>query len=266
MSLAVATRAVVRERWAPMAGGVALILHHPEAAQTARPGQFFQIAVEAPHTLLRRPYSVASIDAEGGLLSFLFSVVGAGSDWLASLEPGHPLELLGPLGNGFDTSRRAAPVCIGGGLGIAPFPALVESLHGHGLQPLVLQGARSAARLLPSPWLRGAQVRVATDDGTAGWPGPVSGLLATVTQPDQEWFVCGPAPMLAAIMRLADRLAFARARIQVALEAPMGCGIGTCLGCAVPAAGGGYLLACQDGPCVRADRLDWERMTDAFHG
>jgi hypothetical protein len=46
----------------------------------------------------------------------------------------------------------------------------------------------------------------------------------------------------------------------------MGCGIGTCLGCAAPRAAGGYVLTCQDGPCVRADWIDWDQMTDAFHG
>jgi len=42
--------------------------------------------------------------------------------------------------------------------------------------------------------------------------------------------------------------------------------VGTCLGCVTPRRGGGYLLTCQDGPCIRADRIDWDGMVDAFHG
>jgi len=72
--------------------------------------------------------------------------------------------------------------------------------------------------------------------------------------------MCGPNEMLLAVVRSCRELGFPLERVQVALETPMGCGIGTCLGCALPARGGGYLLACQDGPCVTADRLDWDRM------
>ena len=77
---------------------------------------------------------------------------------------------------------------------------------------------------------------------------------------------CGPTPMLTAVIDAARRQEISLSSIQVALETPMGCGIGTCLGCAAPRAGGGYLLTCQDGPCVRADRISWDLMTDAFHG
>jgi dihydroorotate dehydrogenase electron transfer subunit len=248
-----------------MEGAVELVLLQPEAARAARPGQFFQIGVEGQHTLLPRPYSLAEVDASSGRLTFLFSVVGVGSAWLSALQPGDPVRLVGPLGRGFDLGPGAAPVCVGGGLGIAPFPALCAALAQDGRRPLLLQGARDGARLLPSGWFHGAHVLTATDDGSAGRKGSVVELLETVAQPDQEWFVCGPSPMLQAIVRLADRIGFARAGIQVALETPMGCGAGTCLGCATPSAGGGYILACQDGPCVGADQVDWARVEDAFH-
>jgi dihydroorotate dehydrogenase electron transfer subunit len=72
--------------------------------------------------------------------------------------------------------------------------------------------------------------------------------------------------MLTALIEAARRHEIPLSSIQVALETPMGCGIGTCLGCAAPRARGGYLLACQDGPCVRADQIGWDLMRDAFHG
>jgi dihydroorotate dehydrogenase electron transfer subunit len=72
--------------------------------------------------------------------------------------------------------------------------------------------------------------------------------------------------MLQALIDIARRQEIPLASVQVALETPMGCGVGTCLGCAAPRRDGGYLLTCQDGPCVRADRIDWDRMTDHFHG
>jgi len=72
--------------------------------------------------------------------------------------------------------------------------------------------------------------------------------------------------MLQALIDTARRQGISLPSIQVALETPMGCGVGTCLGCAAPRREGGYLLTCQDGPCVRADRIDWDRTTDQFHG
>jgi dihydroorotate dehydrogenase electron transfer subunit len=249
-----------------MVGGVELVLHHPEAARETRPGQFFQLGVEAPNTLLRRPYSVAWVDRESGSIAFIFNIVGAGSAWLAARQEGQQVELLGPLGNGFKIADNQRPaICVGGGLGIAAFPALVQSLLELRREVMVLHGARSGGQLLPGSRLLGARIQLATDDGSVGHAGPVTDLLPGVLSEDVDLFACGPTPMLQSLMRIAGRIGFPPARIQLALETPMGCGVGTCLGCAAPRAGGGYLLTCQDGPCVSADSLDWERMTDAFH-
>jgi len=46
----------------------------------------------------------------------------------------------------------------------------------------------------------------------------------------------------------------------VAMEQWMGCGVGACLGCVVPAAGGGYLRVCSEGPVFAAEALDWEAL------
>ena len=128
----------------------------------------------------------------------------------------------------------------------------------------MLIGARSAAQVIAGERFNGAQVQVATDDGSAGHHGSVVDLVTEVGGADV--FACGPTAMLQALIVRAQQTGVPRASLQVALETPMGCGIGTCLGCAAPRAGGGFLLACQDGPCVSADRLDWNLMRDAFHG
>ena len=267
MSLAVLTEAAVVERSIPMAGAVELVLHHPAAAAAARPGQFFQLAVGASGAILRRPYSVAWTDPETNRIGFIFNIVGAGSAWLASRQPGHAVDLLGPLGQGFAIEPGNRPaICIAGGLGVAAFPALVAALVATGRPVLFLHGARTASQLLPGSRLQGAEVRVATDNGTAGLQGSVLDLLASVAVSDVDLFACGPTPMLRGLIEMAERLELPRSRVQVALETPMGCGMGTCLGCVTPKRGGGYLLTCQDGPCIRADRIDWDGMVDAFHG
>src|SRR3981189_2025044 len=104
-----------------MAGAVELVVHHPPSAVAVSPGQFFQLAVGAPHTILRRPYSAAWSDPASGRIGFIFNVVGAGSAWLSVRHVGRGLDLLGPLGHGFELDRARSAVCIGGGLGVAVF-------------------------------------------------------------------------------------------------------------------------------------------------
>jgi dihydroorotate dehydrogenase electron transfer subunit len=263
--------AVVVERSVPMAGAVELVLYDPPSAAAVAPGQFFQVGVSAPHTILRRPYSAAWSDPAGGRIGFIFNVVGAGSAWLSARHEGHELDLLGPLGRGFELEGERPVVCVAGGLGVAVFPGVVRALITRGRTVIVLQGARTAAQLLPASRFAGSDVHVATDDGSAGQHGSVVTLFPPPFTGEGKGggidvFACGPTPMLTALIDAARRQGIALSAIQVALETPMGCGIGTCLGCAAPRAGGGYFLTCQDGPCVRADQIDWNLMTDAFHG
>lgn len=263
--IATVTGARVRQRTSPMTGGVELVCESPLAADVY-PGQFFQLAVESTGSLLRRPYSTAWTDPGRGLLAFLFSVVGAGSAWLASRDSGDDLDLLGPVGAGFALDANRPAVCVAGGLGIAVFIGLAGALAERERPTTILYGAQSAGQLIPSERFFGAGVRVATDDGSAGHRGRVTELLGGALVDDADIFACGPTAMLVELVRWATRTGFPLPRIQVAHETPMGCGIGTCLGCALPRAGGGYLLTCQEGPCIRADEVEWTQMVDAFHG
>src|ERR1700694_5718314 len=256
-----------------MAGAVQLVLYPPPSAAAVAPGQFFQLAVSAPHTVLRRPYSAAWSDPADGRIGFIFNVVGTGSAWLSSRDEGHELDLLGPLGRGFELEGERPVVCVAGGLGVAVFPGVVRALIARGRTVIVLQGARTASHLLPAHRFQGAEVRLATRDGHGG--AGQHGSVVTLFPPPFtgegqaggiDVFACGPTPMLTALIDAARRQGIALSAIQVALETPMGCGVGTCLGCAAPRAAGGYLLTCQDGPCVRADQIDCNLMTDASHG
>jgi len=260
-----AAGARVLDRRAPMAGGVELVCESPLAAGV-QPGQFFQIAVESDGALLRRPYSAAWVDRDRDLIGFLLNVVGAGSAWLASRNAGAELDLLGPLGRGFVLDGERPAFCIAGGLGIAVFIGLAQVLAKLGRRTSILYGARTASMLLTADRFPQTRVQLATDDGSAGHQGLVTELLRETPVGDADLFACGPTPMLLELALWAQNSGFPLQRIQVAHETPMGCGIGTCLGCAVPRAGGGYLLTCQAGPCIPADQVEWTRMMDPFHG
>jgi dihydroorotate dehydrogenase electron transfer subunit len=187
------------------------------------PGQFFML--EAPGRLLPRPMSLCLAPARE--LGFLIDPIGAGTRALCALDRGDKLQVLGPLGNGFrlDVER---PLIVGGGIGVAPFPYLSETL---GRPPAVL-GFRSdwharAAELVPN-----AQAVVEPT------------LVTELIPPEMDVLACGPEPMLHAVRELVPDA-------QLAWEAPMACGYGACYGCAVEVDGRLKRL-CVEGPVLCA--------------
>jgi dihydroorotate dehydrogenase electron transfer subunit len=254
---------------ASVSGGVLeLVARLPHLAATATPGSFAQLRCGAGTTpLLRRPFSVAwTLDDTCG---FVFEAVGAGTRLLSELQPGDPVDSLGPLGHGFTLVDRGPVVCVSGGLGCAPFPLLIESLSRRGVDDIVvLNGARTAVRLFPAERFARPAVPVvaeATDDGTRGHHGPVTDLLAAAlgSRP-AALYACGPNPMLDAVMRtLTGSGAELPPVLEASLEAPMGCGFGTCLGCALPVLGDDgsvWRLCCTDGPVMPMREVDWAEL------
>jgi dihydroorotate dehydrogenase electron transfer subunit len=244
---------------------------------TARPGQFAMVrsAAWGQAPLLPRPMSLLTA---GDRPSILVKVVGEGTRRLAHASSGEPFDLLLPLGLPFGPcpdGRR--PVLVAGGVGVAPLLFLARDLaakDGHGVRPLALYGARTAADLpLAADLEATAELRVATEDGGRGVRGRVTVLLEAALDDlaaagqDVKIYTCGPEAMMAAVAAVA---AVRGLPCEVSLETPMACGYGVCLGCPVPRApragvsvtegGGGppgYLYACTEGPCVDAAAIDW---------
>jgi dihydroorotate dehydrogenase electron transfer subunit len=233
-----------------------LRVHAPEIASASRPGQFVMVrATESLDPLLRRPFSIHSRGADGSL-SLLFKVVGKGTALLANVKAGDSLDLLGPLGRGFDVTADQ-PVClIGGGMGIAPLYFLAQELRG---PKHALLGARNQAELTPLAALFadiGCAVQLATDDGSLGHHGFIPDLLEAVL-PDVSWVcTCGPSPMMRSVVSISRQ---AGKPCQVSVETHMACGMGACLGCVMPGADGRQAHVCTDGPVFNAEELAWQR-------
>src|SRR5262245_12711954 len=109
---------------------VLLTFRHPEVARLARAGQFVMIRAEtSSEPLLRRPFSVMSVDPARETFTIFLKAVGVGSRALADLRPGEPAGCLGPLGRGF---REPPPgheaLLVAGGYGIAPFKLFCDEL------------------------------------------------------------------------------------------------------------------------------------------
>lgn len=228
------------------------------------PGRFFMLQVDdSLEPFLPRPFSVGDLSQSdsGQVLSFFYHACGRGTRLLASRRPDSSIRLLGPLGNGFHLDSSAqGHLMVAGGIGAAPFELLARALKDEDEMARLtwLVGARTAGDLMfvDSMKRRGAEVLVATDDGSAG-------TQSTVIEPLVRWldeadragtaiYVCGPDPMMKAVaVVLAER----GLEAQFSLEAYMACGVGVCNGCAVevtlPSGDTAFKKVCADGPVMR---------------
>ncbi len=253
----------------PLGGGlVEITVRLPHLAAAARPGEFAQLrAWNGIEPLLRRPFSVAWTESD--TCGFVLEAVGVGTRLLVALQPGDRIRALGPLGRGFGLDPPPSrALIVSGGLGCAPFPLLVRALRRGGCAEVtVLSGAASAARLYPAErFARGdAAVTVVeiTDDGSSGRRGLVTELVGERCDEASVVYACGPNRMLAALAATVARLPRQPRRTEVSLEAPMGCGFGTCLGCALPVshpAGATWALCCRQGPVMEASQVAWPEL------
>lgn len=253
-------KSIIKKREELTPDVIRLTVHSPQIAGDAQPGQFVMVRVgDSLDPLLRRPFSIHRVNKDG-TLSLLFKIVGKGTNLLAGLTPGAKLNLIGPLGKGFNLDPEGSFCMIGGGMGIAPLYYLAQEFRrseNKGNDQPVLLGAQTQTELLllaDEFTELGYSVLTATDDGTLGHHGFVTELLDEILKKVTMVYVCGPIPMMKIV---AEKCANAGVACQVSLETHMACGLGACLGCTFPAHGGGYKHVCKDGPVISADEVEW---------
>lgn len=247
-----------------------LRLHALSVARAARAGQFVMLGLPDLHDMLiRRPFSIARIAPEepGGppvYVDILYKVFGRGTQAFSMLRTGDTMALLGPLGRGFQLPEPREGeqfVLVAGGIGNAIFPLLLQELGERARHATLVFGAATASELTLVDWFeqRCGRVVLATDDGTAGHHGLVTGPLvaeldALPAGARPLVCACGPTPMLRAVRTICLERDLPG---QLALEAAMACGFGVCLGCVVEKAHPDgefdrFVRVCQEGPVFEA--------------
>jgi dihydroorotate dehydrogenase electron transfer subunit len=262
----VVAEVVTRRRSGPY---MTLVIAAPELAARCSPGHFVEVAVEAPGTLLRRPLSVARAETGMGGVGTIELVIGpegAGSAWLAEVQAGAHLDIIGPLGKPFPLPQRPARcLLVGGGYGAAPLHYLTEVLVPLGHRVDLIVGAASEATLLHSIEAKRVahSLQTTTDDGSAGMRGRVTDAIPEVVErhASDVIYACGPNAMLAAVSVLGGQLGIP---VRVSLEERMACGLGVCFTCVIPVRDrdGEVQMrrSCIDGPVMDGSRVDWRRM------
>lgn len=239
----------------------------------AEPGQFLMLSAgaravaERSDPLLPRPMAVFRGHAPAarggrGRIEILCKASGRGTRLIADCLPGQRLRIVGPLGRPFPpVAAGSRAILVGGGTGVASLYELAARAAGQA-SVSVLLGARSRSDLLAASDFAalGVDLRVTTEDGSAGERGLVTQALAPLLEaaaggPTTTLYACGPTAMMRACAALA---APRGVRCLVSLENGMACGFGVCLGCAVPRREAGYALVCKDGPVFDASEVRWE--------
>lgn len=249
-------QAMVREN-RRLAGGVfQLTVKSPAIAAQCASGQFVMLRLtQMADPLLRRPISIAGADASAGTLTLICRVVGHGTELLSTMQAGDSLDIMGPLGQGFDLSGKK-PLLVGGGIGLAPLLFVAQSYCPEPVD--VLAGGRSEDELFWAALFEQTcrKVHVSTDDGSRGFCGTCADALPEILKAGDydRVLACGPRPML---RRVAEEAARFGLRTQVSLEEHMACGLGACRACTCQTTEGELRQVCKDGPVFWAEEVDW---------
>lgn len=249
-------------------GGYRLLtLKSRKIASMVLPGQFVHLRVPSlADAVLRRPFSV--FRAQAGRLTILYKSIGKGTQAMESLRSGDEVNLLGPLGNGFPNMRKnRLPVLVAGGYGMA---ALYLAAKRARVKGIVFVGGKCADDILCADDFRrlGWNVRVATEDGSAGQKGLVTRVLDAWLNKDlrgriPEFFACGPNGLLKAVCNRVGRNGWDG---WVSMDRHMGCGLGACLACVQKVrkrnADGketwAWARVCTEGPVFACRDIVWE--------
>jgi dihydroorotate dehydrogenase electron transfer subunit len=227
----------------------------PSVAELAKPGQFVMVRCgESQDPLLRRPLGIHRVGS-AGRVALLYQVAGRGTAWLSQRKPGDPIDLIGPLGNGFLVKPESRSLLLlAGGIGFTPLAFMADMAIKEGRTATVVMGSRSDKYLYPESQLpEGIKIVIATEDGSCGEKGLVTCLIDKFIGQADQVFACGPAAMyksMAEMERLKGK------SVQVSLEERMACGVGACYGCTVKTRNG-LKQVCHDGPVFDLAEMVW---------
>lgn len=232
-----------------------LVIRDSYVAATVQPAQFVNLYPADATMALPRPFGVAKV--EGDDVTLIYQIVGAGTQEFSGLTAGDTVDVLGPLGNPFDTGKTANYVLVGGGLGVPPLLYAAQRLseRDDGTQVTSVFGYRDArfADGLVRPYADATHSITNAEGNVVDLLNDIEDELGHGSQ-KPIILSCGPTPMMKAVAAWASKRSIPS---QFSLEARMGCGYGACVACVVDTPQG-RLKVCKDGPVFTTKQLGWE--------
>lgn len=237
----------------------------PRVAASAKPGQFVIVRVD-DHSE-RIPLTICDYDAEEGTVTIVTQSVGLSSQKINALQEGDSFaDFAGPLGVPsdlleipLDELRNMKILFVAGGVGTAPVYPQAKWLHEHGVTPDVIIGARNKDLFTYVEEMKKvANVHLATDDGSAGFHGMVTGLMKKLIDEEGYKFdrcvIIGPMIMMKFAAMATKEYDIPT---MVSLNALMVDGTGMCGACRVTV-GGETKFTCVEGPEFDGHKVDFD--------
>ena len=209
-----------------------LTFRDPFIVSHAKPAQFVNLFTHDDFMLMPRPFGVSEVN--GDEVSVIFAVVGHGTEQLAQLQAGDTVDVLGPLGRGFNLKEDANYILVGGGLGVPPLIYAAQRLAEHDASFATAVFGYRNDHFAEEYVSRYADWSWSIDDAE----GNVVDLLNKLEQDDDLKaydrkpiiLSCGPLPMMKAVAAWAAERDIPA---QLSMEQRMGCGYGTCVLCTI---------------------------------
>ena len=224
------------------------------------PGQFVNIRIgDGREYMLRRPISISEIDRGENLVTIIYRIVGEGTKFMANIKKGNEIDIMGPLGRGYDVlslKKGQTALLVGGGIGVPPLYELAKQFNQRGIKTIAILGFNTKDEVFYEEEFNKFGEGFVTD--------VIKKLQAENNLVFDKYYSCGPVPMLKALISTVGEDGY------VSLENRMACGIGACYACvckkkkkdkdiiAYDEKKVEYTRVCYDGPVYLASDVEIE--------
>lgn len=238
-----------------------MFIEAPLIARNREAGQF--VMVRIGELSERIPLTIAGADIEAGTIRLIYQEVGKTTMEMGQLKVGDTLaDVVGPLGKPTHLENFGTVVCIGGGIGTGEILPVAEACKEAGNRVFSIVGARTKELLIVIDEMRKTsdELLISTDDGSFGFHGLVTGLLAQLVERGEKLdrvFAVGPVPMMRAVCNATRKYVIPT---EVSLNSIMVDGTGMCGACRVTV-GGKTRFVCVDGPDFDGHEVDFDELT-----
>lgn len=225
-------------------------------ARSAKPGQFLIVKIDEKGE--RIPLTVCDYNRKEGTVTIVFFAIGKSTEEMGKLNEGDFFQdVAGPLGQeseflheNIEDLKNKKILFVAGGVGTAPVYPQVKWFNENGIKTDVIIGAKTKSLVILEEEMKkeAGNVYIATDDGSYGFHGMVTGLIDELIKNQNKHYdhvvAIGPMIMMKFVSLKTKEY---NIPTTVSLNPLMVDGTGMCGACRVTI-GDKIKFACVDGP------------------
>lgn len=225
-------------------------------ARSAKPGQFLIVKIDEKGE--RIPLTICDYNRKEGTVTIVFFAIGKSTEEMGKLNEGDFFQdVAGPLGQeseflheNIEDLKNKKILFVAGGVGTAPVYPQVKWFNENGIKTDVIIGAKTKSLVILEDEMKkeAGNVYIATDDGSYGFHGMVTGLIDELIKNQNKHYdhVAAIGPMI--MMKFVSlKTKEYNIPTTVSLNPLMVDGTGMCGACRVTI-GDKIKFACVDGP------------------